>query len=134
MSTYHPETIVNILKQLEPESKRAAWVVSWNAKVSSRERPRRNGPMMDFTFRAGVTDVVFLAQGIGITPFRSMLTHAHAAALPVTTTLLQVDGGEHVYRAVTEPLVTESSRRANEASWASIPYSAPLRVGCMFLT
>jgi ferredoxin-NADP reductase len=46
------------------------------------------GPAGDFTLRADATPVVFIAGGIGITPFRSMLLDAAARGLPRRITLI----------------------------------------------
>ncbi len=66
------------------------------------------GPIMNFSLRTHAERHVFLAQGIGITPFRSILAHVHEAALPVTTTLIHVDGKEHTFKALTEAYATTS--------------------------
>lgn len=65
------------------------------------------GPVLDFTFK-DETEYVFLAQGIGITPFRSMLVHARDKALPVKTTLIHVDASGHTFRNITEHAATYS--------------------------
>ena len=64
------------------------------------------GPILNFTFDKLATKYVLLSQGIGITPFRSMLVHAHAKAMPVTTTLIHVDSNEHAFRQLTEQYAT----------------------------
>lgn len=58
------------------------------------------GPILNFTLPQNAKDIVFLAQGIGITPFRSMLVHAHEAKLPVDITLIHVDKTPHTFEAV----------------------------------
>lgn len=63
------------------------------------------GPLMNFTLAKAPTDVVLLAQGVGVTPFRSMLRHIAAANLEHRTTLIHVGNG-HAYRAETEKLAT----------------------------
>lgn len=64
------------------------------------------GPILNFTFRAGVSNYVFLAQGIGITPFRSMLVSARGKSLPITTTLIHVDSKEHSFQQLTKEYST----------------------------
>ena len=66
------------------------------------------GPILNFTLIDGVSEYAFLAQGIGITPFRSMLVHAHTKQLPITTTLIHVDSGVHTFRELTERYATSS--------------------------
>lgn len=65
------------------------------------------GPFLFFFLRPKVTDYVFLAQGIGITPFRSLLLHIKKQKIDVRTTLVHV-GKEHTFREVTEPAASES--------------------------
>jgi len=66
------------------------------------------GPVLNFTFAKDQTKHVFLAQGIGITPFRSMLAYAKAHQLPVTTTLIHVDGKGHAFKELTSQSATTS--------------------------
>lgn len=66
------------------------------------------GPVLDFIFQDEPAEYVFLAQGIGITPFRSLLVHANAVKLPVTTTLIHVEADEHTFHALTSQLATKS--------------------------
>ena len=63
------------------------------------------GPVLNFTLPEEKRPVVFLSQGIGITPFRSMLVHA---ANSRDITLVHVDNPAHTYRETTEPLTTQS--------------------------
>ncbi len=66
------------------------------------------GPMLNFTFKKNETNYVFLAQGIGITPFRSMLVHAQSAKLPITTTLIHVDSKAHTFEPLTRQYATNA--------------------------
>lgn len=66
------------------------------------------GPIMNFTFVESAPKHVFLAQGIGITPFRSMLVHAHHVRLPIETTLIHVDNKPHTFKEVTAQLATRA--------------------------
>lgn len=66
------------------------------------------GPILDFSFKDDVHEYVFLAQGIGITPFRSMLLHAKDSILPVTTTLIHVENEPHTFRQLTSSCATVS--------------------------
>lgn len=72
------------------------------------------GPVMVFTLKPDVKDVVFLAQGIGITPFRSMLIHARKKKLAANITLIHVDKSDHVYRS-------ETAKLAHKASYPTDP-------------
>lgn len=63
------------------------------------------GPVLSFVLPKTEQPVVFLAQGIGITPFRSMLVQNNKAA---DITLIHVDNPEHTYRTTTEPLATQA--------------------------
>ena len=64
------------------------------------------GPILNFTFTKDSSNYVFLAQGIGITPFRSMLVHAHAKQLPINTTLIHVDSKGHTFKEMTQQYAT----------------------------
>lgn len=66
------------------------------------------GPVMNFTFQQDAPRNVLLAQGIGITPFRSMLVHAQAHVPEVETTLIHVDGTAHLFRDITEAYATNA--------------------------
>lgn len=66
------------------------------------------GGFLDFTLEGAGKQAVFLANGIGITPFRSMLVHADRAELPVHITLIHVDGDTPAYRAETEQLAEQA--------------------------
>jgi glycine betaine catabolism B len=66
------------------------------------------GPVMNFTFSDTASSHVLLAQGIGITPFRSMLLFAHNRQLPITTTLIHVDSKDHAFRSLTERCATSA--------------------------
>lgn len=60
------------------------------------------GPILNFTFKKGANEHVLLAQGIGITPFRSMLTHAEHASLSDSITLIHVASDAHTFKGVTK--------------------------------
>lgn len=64
------------------------------------------GPVLDFVLDSDMHAAVFLAQGIGITPFRSMLVHADIAKLSIDTTLIHVDSDGHVFKDQTKALAT----------------------------
>ncbi len=66
------------------------------------------GPIMNFTFIKDTPRHVFLAQGIGITPFHSMLVHAHHKELPVSTTLIHVDSKPHAFKETTEQFASQA--------------------------
>ena len=65
------------------------------------------GPMSSFSFNPQWTHTVMLAQGIGITPFRSMLTSAALTGTGGRTTLVHV-AADHPFRTDTEQTATES--------------------------
>jgi len=54
------------------------------------------------------TRVVFLTQGIGITPHRSILRYIAHGELPVHTTLIHVGRSGHPFREETRTLATEA--------------------------
>ncbi len=59
------------------------------------------GPVMNFTLRKRSREHIFLAQGIGITPFRSMLVHSSAFEEKDKITLIHVDSQEHTFKDLT---------------------------------
>jgi len=81
------------------------------------------GPIMNFTFMKGESKYVFLAQGIGITPFRSMLTYAHDNQLPMTTTLIHVDSHEHTFQKLTQQYATHANYPTNPEEFRKVVQS-----------
>jgi len=61
------------------------------------------GPVQNFTLDGSAPAVVFLAQGVGITPVRSLLRHIMLAGMDKDTSLIHV-GGAHPFRADTEAI------------------------------
>lgn len=72
------------------------------AALSAGDQVRLRGPVLRFTLDGAADDVVLVAQGVGITPFRSMLRHIAAAGRSTRATLLHLGPG-HPFRADTEP-------------------------------
>jgi ferredoxin-NADP reductase len=77
------------------------------------------GPILNFTFIKNVDSYVFLAQGIGVTPFRSMLVYANSVQLPVSTTLIHVDGKGHTFKELTNSLATQAYYPSNPEEFQS---------------
>jgi ferredoxin-NADP reductase len=67
------------------------------------DRVKVRGPILKFTLAGARHEIVFVAQGIGITPFRSLLRHMQITGLRKHSTLIHVGDG-HPFRADTEPL------------------------------
>jgi ferredoxin-NADP reductase len=59
------------------------------------------GPILNFTLETPQTNRVFLAQSIGVTPFRSMLVHINRHKLPTKTSLIHVDAESHPFKEIT---------------------------------
>lgn len=70
-----------------------------------------------FGIDASVPGAVFLAQGVGITPFRSLLAHLELSGTRVPTTLVHVDSDGHAFREETEAWATRSSYVEDSASF-----------------
>jgi ferredoxin-NADP reductase len=64
------------------------------------------GPIMNFTFADTKSKYVFLAQGIGITPFRSMLAYSQKAYPQLDMTLIHVDSTAHTFHELTQEAAT----------------------------
>jgi glycine betaine catabolism B len=78
------------------------------AALTPGDRVAVHGPLMNFTLDGAGADVVMLAQGLGITPFRAMLRHlALGGAQTTTATLIHVATG-HTYRCDTEADATRA--------------------------
>jgi ferredoxin-NADP reductase len=66
------------------------------------------GPVLYFVLRKNAMKYVFLAQGIGITPFRSLLIHAGLKRLAIKTTLIHVGQPPHTFQDETGALATKA--------------------------
>jgi ferredoxin-NADP reductase len=60
------------------------------------------GPVNNFTLDGAAAQVVMLAQGVGITPLRSMLAHAALTGTVIQSSLIHVAPAGHAYRDETE--------------------------------
>lgn len=65
------------------------------------------GPIANFSLDRTAPTVVMLAQGMGVTPFRSMLRHTAVSGAAKRTTLIHV-GPRHPFRCDTEAGATEA--------------------------
>jgi len=63
----------------------------------------------EFAIDEDAPRLVMLAQGVGITPFRSMLSHLSTTGAMATTSLIHVAGDGHAYRDDTERWATDSA-------------------------
>jgi glycine betaine catabolism B len=66
------------------------------------------GPALNFTLEGAPDHVVFLAQGVGVTPLRSMLVHNARSASRRHITLIHADGLEPTFCDETQSLADES--------------------------
>jgi ferredoxin-NADP reductase len=73
------------------------------AALKPGDRVRFFAPLMNFTTERTARELVFLAQGVGITPIRSMLLDIADRGLAKQTTLVHV-GRNHAFRDETEQL------------------------------
>jgi ferredoxin-NADP reductase len=98
------------------------------AALKPGDRVRFLAPLMNFTTAGTGRELVFLAQGVGITPIRSMLIDIADRGLGKKTTLVHV-GHDHAFRAETRqladsavyPLTSESFRSAVLAAAEDCP-------------
>jgi ferredoxin-NADP reductase len=67
------------------------------------------GPVNTFTLDGAGDQVVMLAQGVGITPMRSMLSHIARNELAVHSSLIHVANAGHAYREQTEKWATTAA-------------------------
>jgi len=75
------------------------------------------GPILWFTLKRAAPEVVFLAQGVGITPFRSLARFISAHALPFQTTLLHVDTNTPIYQIEMQQLVNQAMYASDRAEF-----------------
>lgn len=66
------------------------------------------GPIRKFFIDPSIKNHVFLAQGIGITPFVSMLRDASDKKLPVKSTLVHVQDDPHTFKKLTKKHASRS--------------------------
>ena len=78
------------------------------------------GPVLNFRLENAPQDVVFLAQGIGITPFRSMLVHNARQVSPRRITLLHSDGFEPTFGDETAKLATSAHYPDNKDTFSAM--------------
>lgn len=88
------------------------------AALAEGDRVRLVGPLADFTLDPTSPAVVMLAQGVGVTPYRSILRHLNLADRSLDTTLLQVST-EHPFRSDTEPLAGVSHYVTSREEYAT---------------
>lgn len=106
--------------------------ISFTTKVSSGSRFKKRllslaknekvymfGPIMNFTFDSRYNSHVFLAQGIGITPFQSMLAHAHNSNASDTITLVHASRTGHTFKDVSAQLADVAHFAANTDEFQS---------------
>jgi ferredoxin-NADP reductase len=73
------------------------------------DRVTFRGPVNKFTLDGAAPQVVLLAQGVGITPLRSMLAHAALAGLNLESSLIHVAHAGHAYRDETQQWATAAA-------------------------
>ncbi len=81
---------------------------------------KMRGPIMNFVLKPDEREVVFLAQGIGITPYRSLLRHIRNQKLSVHSTLLHVSSSEHTFKAETSRLATKAIYAVNSQEFRQV--------------
>jgi glycine betaine catabolism B len=67
------------------------------------------GPVNRFTLDGAAAQVVMLAQGVGITPLRSMLAHAALTNMNIESSLIHVAHAGHAYREETQQWATAAA-------------------------
>lgn len=89
------------------------------ARLKPGDTVRLLGPVFRFVLRPHATDVVFLAQGIGITPFRSLLRHIEQAKLAVHTTLIHVEQSEPIFGDETKALADDATYPTSREAYSA---------------
>lgn len=88
------------------------------AKLQPGDKVKMRGPVFNFVLPRGVPQVVFLAQGIGITPYRSLLRHIANYTFPIQSTLLHVSAEPHIFADETRALATRAEYPATRKAFA----------------
>ena len=81
------------------------------------------GPLSQFTLDPAATEVVMLAQGTAVTPFRSILRHLALQSSRPQATLIHVSTA-HPFRGDTEPLATHASYPASREEFGHLVKAA----------
>ena len=81
------------------------------------------GPLSQFTVDPAATEVVMLAQGTAVTPFRSILRHMALQSRKPQATLIHV-GTSHPFRADTEPLATHAAYAGSREEFGDLAKAA----------
>src|SRR5262249_508797 len=79
------------------------------------------GPASKFTLDGAAPQVVMLAQGVGITPLRSMIAHAALSGMTIESSLIHVAHAGHAYRAETEQWATTAAYPQHAAHFSAAP-------------
>lgn len=79
------------------------------AALEPNDRVTLHGPINNFTLDPVSGPVVMLAQGVGITPFRSMLAHIALNNFAVDSSLVHVARAGHAFRIDTEKWATRAA-------------------------
>ncbi len=82
------------------------------------------GPLMDFILKPGRKHV-FLAQGIGITPFRSMVLAAKSHYPELSASLIHVSSTPHLFREITESSLTFSAYPSSSGEFHELLSATP---------
>ena len=90
------------------------------------DRVTLRGPLNTFTLDGAGDQVVMLAQGVGITPMRSMLSHIALSTADVRSTLIHVASAGHAYRQETEQWATAAAYPRHAAEFRAATAEAAL--------
>jgi ferredoxin-NADP reductase len=93
------------------------------AALKPGDRVRFLAPLMNFTTAGTGRELVFLAQGVGITPIRSMLLDIADRRLGKKTTIVHV-GHDHAFRAETERLADSAAYPSTSGSFRTAVLAA----------
>jgi glycine betaine catabolism B len=93
------------------------------AALKPGDRVRFLAPLMNFTTAGTGRELVFLAQGVGITPIRSILLDITDRGLGKKTTIVHV-GHDHAFRAETERLADKAVYPSTSGSFRTAVLTA----------
>lgn len=89
-------------------------------KMEKNDKILMVGPISNLSLNRNFKEHVCLAQGIGITPFKSILLHAKNSSLPYKTTLIHVSKEKHTFGKLTENVANTAYFPSNSTDFQKI--------------
>lgn len=98
LSSFPDEEYISFTVHVRPKSRFKKNLMN----MKENEKILMVRPISNISLNRKFKEYVCLAQGIGITPFRSILLQARESPFPYKTILIHVSKGQHTFRKLTE--------------------------------